>query len=197
MAASPGGDEPVPAPRTVTAKLGVRTLVIGLGNEYAGDDAVGILAARAVSAELAGVADVVESAASGLALLEDFAGYDRAIVIDAILTGRHPPGSIIEMSLTDLGPVVAPSAHQAGMPELAVVASRLGLRFPAQTRVLAVEVSGPPAFGEPLSDAVAAAIGPLGRSVRAQLDRWAAEDADREGRCGGGREEGACTTTTP
>ena len=61
------------------------------------------------SAELAGVADVVESAASGLALIEDFAGYDRAIVIDAILTGRHPPGRIIEMALTDLGPVVAPS----------------------------------------------------------------------------------------
>jgi hydrogenase maturation protease len=181
-------------------------LVIGLGNEYAGDDAVGILAARALKAELAGVADVAESAASGLALLEDFAGYDRAIVIDAILTGRHPPGSIVEMSLTDLGPMVAPSTHQAGMPELAVVAGRLGLKFPAQTWVLAVEVAAPPAFGEPLSEAVAAAIGPLGRSVRAQLERWAAADAadaddsagaDRQGRDPGGRKEGACTTTTP
>jgi hydrogenase maturation protease len=195
LTASSGGDEPAPAPQTVTPKTGARTLVIGLGNEYAGDDAVGVLAARALSAELAGVADVVESAASGLALLEDFAGYDRAIVIDAILTGRHPPGSIIEMSLTDLGPVVAPSAHQAGMPELAVVAGRLGLKFPAQTRVLAVEVAGPPAFGEPLSEAVAAAIGPLRESVTAQLERWARED-DQDDRYGGG-EEGECTTTTP
>ena len=152
-------------------------MVLGLGNEFAGDDAVGVLAARALEGQLEGVADVAETAASGLALLEDFDGYDRAIVIDAILTGRYPPGSIIELSLADLGPVAAPSLHQAGMPELAAVARRLGLRFPSQTQVLAVEVASPPYFGAPLSDVVANTIGPIGEHVRAQLKRWAAEDA--------------------
>jgi len=38
----------------------VRTLVLGLGNELAGDDAVGPLVARALLVELDGVADVVE-----------------------------------------------------------------------------------------------------------------------------------------
>lgn len=168
-----------------------RTVVLGLGNEYAGDDAVGVLAARALRGELAGTVDVAESAASGLALLEEFAGYDRAIVIDAISTGRHPAGSILEFALTELGPVAAPSLHQAGLPELAAVAGRLGLRFPAQTRVLAVEVAGPPVFGAPLSEVVAAAIGPIGQSVRAQLGRWAAEDGLQDE-----LEQGPCTTTT-
>ena len=155
----------------------MRTLVLGLGNEYAGDDAVGVLAVRALHGELAGAVDTLESAASGLALIEVLAGYDRAVVVDSIRTGRAPAGTITEMGLADVGPVVAPSLHQAGIPELAAVARRLGLGFPAQTRVLAVEVAEPPTFGAPLSPAVAAAVGPLGARVQAQLARWEVEDA--------------------
>jgi hydrogenase maturation protease len=169
----------------------VRTLVLGLGNEYAGDDAVGVLAVRVLRDELAGDADVVESAASGLALLEVFAGYDRAVVIDSIRTGRRPAGTIVEAGLAELGLAIAPSLHQAGIPELAAVARRLGMGFPDRTRVLAVEVAGPLMFGTPLSEPVAAAIAPLGQRVLDQVRRWASADTvPREP--GGTR----CTTTT-
>ena len=183
----------------------MRTLVLGLGNEYAGDDAVGVLAVRALRGELAGDADVVESAASGLALLEVFAGYDRAVVVDSIRTGRSPAGTILEAGLAELGRAIAPSLHQAGIPELAAVARRLGMGFPDRTRVLAVEVAGPLMFGAPLSEPVAAAIAPLARRVLEQVKRWASEDSGR-GPDGAGRgpedtvprdqEEHACTTTT-
>ena len=69
----------------------MRTLVLGLGNELAADDAVGVLVARAVRQRVADAAEVVESSASGMVLLEIFAGYDRAIVVDSIRTGRNPP----------------------------------------------------------------------------------------------------------
>ena len=154
----------------------MRTLVLGLGNEYAGDDAVGVLAVRALSPELARCADVVESAASGLALLEVFAGYDRAVVVDSIRTGHSPAGAIIDIGLADLRPATAPSLHQAGMLELAAVARSLGMGFPDRTRVLAVEVAGPLMFGAPLSEPVAAAIGPLGRRVLAQVQHWTSAD---------------------
>ena len=155
----------------------MRTLVLGLGNEYAGDDAVGVLAIRALRAELAGEAEVVESAASGLALLEVFAGYDRAVVVDSIRTGRSPAGTIVEAGLAELGPAVAPSLHQAGIPELAAVARRLGMVFPDRTQVLAVEVAGPLMFGAPLTEPVAAAVAPLSRRVLEQVKRWASEDS--------------------
>ena len=177
----------------------MRTLVLGLGNEYAGDDAVGVLAVRALRAELAGNADVVESGASGLALLEVFAGHDRAVVVDSIRTGRRPAGTIVETGLAELGLAVEPSLHQAGIPELAAVARRLGMGFPDRTRVLAVEVAGPQTFGAPLSEPVAAAIAPLGRRVLDQVRRWASEDCGRglpeapdagwRTPCPGGREE--------
>jgi hydrogenase maturation protease len=165
----------------------VRTLVLGLGNEYAGDDAVGVLAVRALRGELARDADVVESAASGLALLEVFAGYDRAVIVDSIRTGRSPAGTITEAGLAELGLAIAPSLHQAGVPELAAVARRLGMGFPDRTRVLAVEVAGPLVFGAPLTEPVAAAIAPLGQHVLGQVRRWASEDSGRELPQGAGR----------
>jgi hydrogenase maturation protease len=184
----------------------MRTLVLGLGNEYAGDDAVGLLAVRALRSELTGSADVLESGASGLALLEVFAGYDRAVIVDSIRTGRSPAGTILEAGLAELGMVKAPSPHQAGIPELAAVARRLGMGFPDRTHVLAVEVAGPLMFGAPLSEPVAAAVAPLGRRVLEQVQRWASEDSGRglpEG-AGPGPEDTApkgpgetrCTTTT-
>src|SRR5512142_1525276 len=80
------------------ARLTMRLLVLGLGNEFAGDDAVGVLAVRAVRDAAPNTTgniatDVVESAGSGLTLLEIFAGYDRAVVVDSIHTERHPPGT--------------------------------------------------------------------------------------------------------
>lgn len=160
----------------------MRTLVLGLGNELAGDDAVGLLVARGVREELGSTADVVESSASGLALIDVLAGYERAIVVDAILTGKRPPGTIVRMGLGDVGRVVASSTHQAGLPELAAVAERLGLGFPSRTEVLAVEVVDPYTLGAGLSGPVAAAVPELVRRVREQVRRW----------------EGApCTTTTP
>ncbi len=153
----------------------MRTLVLGLGNEIAGDDAAGVMVARRVRGELEGIADVVESSASGLALIEVMAGYNRAVVVDSILTGKDPPGTITEMGLDEVGRVVAPSLHHAGLPELAAVASRLGLRFPAATRVLAVEVVDPYTLGAGLTAPVAAAIDELVRRVRERVLGWERE----------------------
>lgn len=163
----------------------MRTLVLGLGNDLAGDDAVGIVVARAIRDELSDDprVDVVESSASGMALLEHFDGYERAVVVDAILTGRRPPGAIVEMGMEETGRVVAPSAHQAGLPELAAVASRLGLGFPSRTRVLAVEVADPYTLGAPMGEAVAAAVPELVGRVRELVLAW--------------QEETPCTTSTP
>jgi hydrogenase maturation protease len=153
----------------------MRTLVLGLGNELAADDAVGVLVARAVHPHVAGVADVVESSASGMALIDIFAGYDRAIVVDSIRTGHNPPGTITELELEQMGRVVAPSLHHAGLPELAAVAQRLGLVFPSDTRVLAVEVLDPYTLGGAVSAPVAAAVDELARRVCARVERWASE----------------------
>ena len=138
----------------------MRTLVLGLGNELLSDDGVGLLAARSVRSALAGRrdVDVVESPLAGVALLDLFLGYDRAIVIDAIKTRRAAPGSVFELTPADLDPVAAPSPHFTGLPEMLAVARQLRLAFPADIRILAVEVEDAATIGGGMSGRVREAV---------------------------------------
>lgn len=153
----------------------MRTLVLGLGNELLGDDAVGILAARALRERLAGRADVMESSLAGLALLDLLVDYDRVIIIDCVKTGHRPPGTLYELGPEDLDPVIAPSPHYAGLPELLAVATALELHAPRTIRIFALEVQDPYTVGVMPCDAVRQALPRLVERVRRQVQRWEEE----------------------
>ncbi len=123
-----------------------RTLVLALGNDLLGDDGVGLEAARQVAGQVDATVDVVETGEAGLALLEMLEGYARALLIDSVVTGRYPPGTILEFSPDDFRRVVAPSPHYAGLPEVLEMARRLELDFPYEIRILAMEVLNPYEF---------------------------------------------------
>jgi hydrogenase maturation protease len=152
-----------------------RTLVLGLGNELLSDDAVGILAVRRLREELNDQVDVIESSLSGVALMELFVGYDRAIIVDAVQTGEFPPGSIREFTPADLDRVLAPSPHYAGIPEILALARQLELDFPREIRILAIEVGDSTTIGGALSPAVAMALPKLIGQVKSQVARWQGE----------------------
>ncbi len=73
----------------------VKTLVIGVGNPIMGDDRVGIEVARRLRGELEERSDIEvrEIAAGGLPLVEEFVGYDKVIVIDALVGAE--PGEVV------------------------------------------------------------------------------------------------------
>lgn len=156
----------------------MKLLLLGLGNDLLSDDAVGILTVRELRKHLNGEVDVVESSQSGIALLELFLGYDRAIVIDAVQTTRHPPGTIHELSPADLDSVVAPSPHFAGLPEMLAIAKRLQLEFPKEIKIFAVEVEDPYTIGGEMSEAVRNAIPGLAQRVRTLIKMWQEEVCD-------------------
>ena len=147
-------------------------LVLGLGNELLSDDGVGILAARALAKELRGQADVVETALHGLALLELFLGYRQAIVVDAICTGAHPPGAILELDPADLETVESPSPHYTGLPEMLTLAHQLKLNFPPDIKIIAMEVVDPFTVGFELSDPVQQALPEFIAKIKAQVMKW-------------------------
>lgn len=101
-------------------------------------------------------------------------GHDRAIVLDAVQTGKHPPGTILEIDPQQLGRVIAPSPHYAGLPELFEVATRLGLQFPQETAIFALEVADPHTIGGPMSAAVRAAVPELAGRCLDRLESWLA-----------------------
>lgn len=149
-----------------------RILVLGLGNDILGDDAVGLLAARRLRALLPDSIDVLEAAGGGLELLDILEGYHRALLLDSIATGAHPSGTILEFSSDDFQAIVAPSPHYAGIPELLQMAERLGISFPTSIRILAVEVADPYQIREGLSDSATRALPALIQRAQQIIGNW-------------------------
>lgn len=149
-----------------------RTLVLALGNDLLGDDGVGLEAARQIAGQVNGSVDVVQTGEAGLALLELMEGYARALLIDSVVTGRYPPGTVLEFRPEDFRRVVAPSPHYAGLPEVMEMARRLQVVFPQEIRILAMEVLDPYEFGIGFSEPVQAAVPSLVRRALQILDEW-------------------------
>jgi hydrogenase maturation protease len=62
-------------------------LVIGLGNDYRGDDAIGLIVARRLKAIAGDGVRVLEENGEGAALIEAWKGADFVILIDAVRSG--------------------------------------------------------------------------------------------------------------
>jgi len=139
----------------------LRSIVVGVGNPLRSDDAVGLHVARRVRERLAdhdGV-DVTELWAGGLRLAEAMAGYDRAVVVDALATGQAPPGSIRRLELSGLGAARnLASAHDASLPAAVATWRALGLPLPDSIVVIGVAAADTETLGETLSAPLAAAL---------------------------------------
>jgi hydrogenase maturation protease len=151
-------------------------LVLGLGNDILGDDAVGLLAARRLRAFLPACVEVVESGGAGLDLLDLLEGCGRALILDAIATGEHPPGSVLEFSAADFQKVLAPSPHFAGLPELLQMARQLAIPFPETISVLACEVADPYHIREGLSPSADTGLAALVARARQIVESWLSAD---------------------
>jgi hydrogenase maturation protease len=147
-------------------------LVLGLGNDILGDDAVGLLAARRLREHCTAEVDIVEAAESGLGLLDFLEGRRRALLLDAILTGRHPAGTVLEFSHEDFRTTGGPSPHYTGLPELLRLAECLAIPVPTELCVLAMEVEDPYRVREGLSLAVDQALSGYVERARQIVNGW-------------------------
>ncbi len=157
----------------------MKTLVLGLGNDLIADDGVGIEAARRLRDQLADApdVDVHECSMSGIALLEELIDYDRVVLIDAVKTGAKPIGEITELRLEDLGVVLAPSPHYAGLPELLAIANEMQLDFPSEFIIYSIEVDDPFTIGGGMTQHVIGALPKLVGAVKAKVDEWLCQPA--------------------
>ena len=76
----------------------MRTLVLGIGNPILGDDGIGFHIAQELAKEMNDEnIDVKDTSVNGLNLLELIVGYDKLIVIDAIMTEDEKVGEIYRL----------------------------------------------------------------------------------------------------
>ena len=154
-----------------------RTVIIGVGNDFRGDDGAG----PAVLARLAGLVppgvDLVASDGEPANLLEAWDGASLAIVVDAVQAGSAPAGALHRVEITSLGAasgaeLVGESAglsgsHQLGLGSAIGLAQVLG-RLPARLIVHGIQ-GGDFTLGAGLSNPVAGAIDDLLTAVIADL----------------------------
>lgn len=141
----------------------MKTIVIGLGNPILGDDGVGWRIASELQQIKQLPTDVtVECVAiGGISLMEALIDYDRAIIIDSIVTHQAPIGKVNLYRLEDLPNLTSghmSSAHDTSLTEALIMGSTLGAHLPKDISILTVESQKVYEFSEELTPGVAKAI---------------------------------------
>ncbi len=160
------------------------TRVLCLGNELISDDALGIVAARWLVGRLAGAGtavpprssfdpaltvwafelsgvgpvEVVETALSGMYLLEAVVGASRLIVLDTVVSGAADPGTVLELTERDFAGPRGGSPHYIGLLETLDLARALGMQVPAEVVIVAVEAGNYVTVGGKMTPPVEAAV---------------------------------------
>jgi hydrogenase maturation protease len=154
--------------------LSAERLLIGLGNELRGDDAAGLLVARAARRQRATGIGVVEREGEPIDLIGDWERARAVVVADAVDSGGEP-GRVYRVDAAT-GPLPAafagPSTHALGLADAIELARALD-RLPARLVVFGIEGGSFTPGAEPVpavvaaADAVAAAaLAELGAAAR-------------------------------
>ena len=151
----------------------MKTLVLGLGNPILSDDGVGNQVVRELEGRLhqQGVT-VRETSMGGLNLLDLLAGYDRAIIIDAIQTVGGKAGQIYRLDPEAFDVTRhAASPHDVNFATALELGNRLGLALPQQIVIFAIEVADASTFSEECTPEVRRAIPVCVEMIIQELDR--------------------------
>lgn len=162
------------------------TLVIGLGNPILGDDGVGWKIAQMVEEQLAaeGLLDQKKIefeylSLGGLSLMERMEGYLDVIVVDSILTGSKPNGTIYSLPLSGLPNLSAghtTAIHDASLATALDVGRKMDLVLPEDVWVVAVEAEYVFDFTEEMSPDVERAVPRAVKVVKEILQKGLREE---------------------
>jgi hydrogenase maturation protease len=143
----------------------VKTLVVGLGNPILGDDGIGWQIAQTLqqTKEIPSDVSIECLAIGGISLMEALIDYDRAILIDAIVTHQVPVGTVSCYKLGDLPNLTTghmSSAHDTSLVDALHMGRSLGAHLPEDISIVTVESQKVYEFSENMTPAVAAAVPP-------------------------------------
>jgi hydrogenase maturation protease len=152
----------------------MRLLVAGVGNIFFGDDGFGPEVARALAAEPPGGAEVRDFGIRGLHLAyELLAGYDGAILIDAVPRGGAP-GTLYVLEPDVRARSAMPDAHGMDLGNVFALMATLGGEAPPITLVGCEPACTEEGIGlsEPVRAAVPPAMDVVRRLIRERNTVW-------------------------
>jgi hydrogenase maturation protease len=147
--------------------------IIGVGNEWRGDDAVGLLVVRHLKETPRTQVEIAETRGTVAAVQDAWKDAAGVIVVDAVVSGG-PPGAIYRFDAHGAGMPVelsrSVSSHGWGVAE-AVALGRLFQELPPFLIIYGIEGKN---FspGQGVSPEVAAAIPEAARRIKAEIRGW-------------------------
>lgn len=124
----------------VSRGLTTKTVVVGIGNDFRGDDGAGLVAARELRKFVPAAVNIIELNNEVASLLEHLTGCDAAIIIDAVRSGAQP-GTIhcFDASIEPLpGDHTQRSTHGISLGSMLELARTRG-EFPRKVLVYGIE----------------------------------------------------------
>jgi hydrogenase maturation protease len=152
-----------------------RILVIGVGNEYRSDDAVGLVVARRLRRLSLENVTVIEESGEGADLLESWEGADMVIIVDAASSGAKP-GTIhcIDAGVKQIPRGLLHYSTHAFSVGAAVELARVMGRLPPHILVYAIEgarFEEGMALSGAIEESASAVVGLVLKEVRASAPR--------------------------
>lgn len=140
----------------------MKTLVIGLGNPILGDDGVGWRVAEEIKHRIDADlhVDVDCLSLGGISLMERLIGYERAILIDALIS-EEDTGTITISKLSELPDYSAfhiTSVHDTSLQNAIKLGKSLGAKLPDDVTVIGISAKSVYDFSEELSQPVSESV---------------------------------------
>ena len=154
-----------------------RLKVIGVGNEWRGDDAVGLLVARRLKEDQLPRVSFAECRGTVTAVRAAWKDAAGVIMVDAVVSGGRP-GAIYRFDAHDAGVPVqlsrSPSSHGWGVAE-ALALGQVFQELPPFLIIYGIEGQhfGP---GQEVSQEVEAAIPEAVHRIRREIQAWLGRD---------------------
>jgi hydrogenase maturation protease len=137
----------------------MRQLVLGLGNDIFGDDAIGLRVIESLACRpgLEGF-DFQTADSGGVGLLDVLSGYEKAFIVDCIPAAEGSSGEVSHLRPEELccQPLTL-SSHYCGLPEVLAIGERLDIPMP-EIEILAISVNDPFWIREGLSPEMESAL---------------------------------------
>lgn len=162
--------------------MSARVRIIGIGNEWRGDDGVGLRVARLLRQSGLVGADILESDGEGGRLMDAWEGAETVILVDAVQGGGEP-GTIYRF---EVGATALPaslnlaSSHAFGVTQAIELGRALG-NLPCRLVFYGIEVQEM-GNGQTLSPKVKQAAQQVWAQIRQEVTRFGSESPAGTGR---------------
>ncbi|MFH1411433.1 MAG: hydrogenase maturation protease [Candidatus Omnitrophota bacterium] len=150
----------------------MKTLILGIGNEIRGDDGIGIHIAEKMRDILDPVKfDVRTTHGAGITWIDMMEGYEKAVIIDAMVSDKERPGTLLVIPEEKLRRnEEATSLHQMGLCAVLDAGRKIGVKLPSDLKILGIYIKNAGYFSKDITEKLLRAIPDIVKNIRDNIE---------------------------